>query len=61
MSNEELYKLVLEHFENVDKLAELLEEVALKLKEMDLRLNVLEGKKPTNDNKDDREWMSVLA
>ena len=55
MSNEELYKLVLEHFENVDKLAELLEEVALKLKEMDLRLNVLEGKKPTNDNKDDRE------
>ena len=61
MSNEELYKLVLEHFENVDKLGELLEEVALKLKEMDLRLNVLEGKKPTNDNKDDCEWMSVLA
>lgn len=60
MSNEELYDIILKHFENVDKLADVLEGLLPKLKEMDLRICALEGKKPKQDE-NDSEGMPVLA
>ena len=50
MSNEELYQLILKHFENVDKLAEALESLVDKLKEIDERVHTLEIMLPKKDD-----------
>lgn len=51
--NAEMLNIIKEHFEDIDRLCELLEEMTLKMKEMDERIHTLEIMLPKKN--DDNE------
>lgn len=56
----EMLNIIKEHFEDIDRLCELLEEMTLKMKEMDERIHTLEIMLPKK-NDDNEKWEAVLA
>lgn len=59
-TNAEMLNIIKEHFEDIDRLCELLEEMTLKMKEMDERIHTLEIMLPKKDD-DNEKWEAVLA
>lgn len=58
--NVEMLNIIKEHFEDIDRLCQLLEEMTLKMKEMDERIHTLEIMLPKK-NDDSEKWEAVLA
>lgn len=58
--NAEMLNIIKEHFEDIDRLCELLESITLKMKEMDERIHTLEIMLPKKDD-DNEKWEAVLA
>ena len=59
MADTDIYDILITHFENVDKMNEILQEVIKKLKEHDDRIKALEIKPKNRIVDDEDEWILI--